>query len=342
MAAGSITSRVFHFTAPRKLELHSEETPSPGPGEIRCRTICSMVSMGTEMICYERNVEPGSSWDGWIQYPFTPGYLSIGQVIDVGAGVTRFTVGDRVCSTAPHREWFVDLADKCLAIPTGLSSEHAAWFQLNIIAQNGLREVNPVFGESAVVIGLGPLGQLAVRMLGLCGLAHLVAIDPLAMRCDLARGCGPTAVFAGNAGDYVQQVHDLTGGRGADMVFDFTGHPAVFHTTFKMLAKRGRLGLVGDVPKPSLQTMSSDVINKGVSIISAHGSMPPFDGTPYHRWGRREMCDYLFGRILDGRINMDGMVTHRITPEQAPATYADILANRGKYMGVIIRWQDGV
>ncbi len=69
MSKGIIKNQVFYYTAPRKLEVITEKCPMPGPGEIRCRTICSLVSIGTEMICYDRNVEPGSSWDDWIRNP---------------------------------------------------------------------------------------------------------------------------------------------------------------------------------------------------------------------------------------------------------------------------------
>ncbi|MEA1997522.1 MAG: hypothetical protein U9N45_07770, partial [Gemmatimonadota bacterium] len=184
-----------------KTELVSEKCPEPVAGEIRCKTICSLVSIGTEMICFERKVEPGSLWDGWIQYPFTPGYSSVGEVTDTGQGVEGISVGDRVCSTCSHRAWFIDKADAVHTVPAGVSSEQASWFMLNIIVQNGVREAGPVLGETTVVLGLGPLGQLAVRLLGITGQNHLVAVDPLAERCALAQDNGPTEVLNMSAGE---------------------------------------------------------------------------------------------------------------------------------------------
>ena len=253
MTGESIQHSALIYTAPRQMEVRGVETPPPGPGQIRCECVCSLVSIGTEMTCYAREVEAGSVWDEWIQYPFEPGYSSVGRVIDVGEGVNGIAPGDIVCSNAPHRGYFNDTAEAIYPVPDGVNPGSASWFQLNIIVQNGIREAKPVLGESAVVIGLGPLGQLAVRLLGLCGLSNLVAVDPSKERCDLAKGNGPDEILSVPAHDAVSRVKELTGGRGADMVFDITGHPAVFHSAQHMLARRGRLGLIGDVPKPGLQ-----------------------------------------------------------------------------------------
>jgi threonine dehydrogenase-like Zn-dependent dehydrogenase len=294
------------------------------------------------MICYARQVEENSGWDQWIQYPFPPGYSSVGEVTDVGPGVRSVQPGATVCSSAPHREWFIDRADRVILVPPALRPEQAAWFQLNIIVQNGIRETKPELGETAVVVGLGPLGQVAVRLLGVAGLRDLIAIDPLAERCALADGHGPTEVWNGSAPDLAPKLLEQTGKRGADMVFDITGNAVVFHAAHRMLAKRGRLGLIGDVPFPRQQTLTSDVINKGVAIVSAHGSMPPQEGTAFYRWGRREMCDFFFHLLLCGRVQVDNLVTHRIVPEDGPRVYREIGERRAGFMGVVIDWRKGV
>ncbi|MFC1452643.1 zinc-binding alcohol dehydrogenase [Verrucomicrobiota bacterium] len=340
MSDGGVENRVFYFTEPGRMEVGTEECPLPGPGEIRCRTICSLVSIGTEMICFARKVEKGSSWDEWIQYPFEPGYLSVGEVTDLGEGVEGIQAGDRVCSNAPHRAWFIDRPEKILTVPEGIAPEQAAWFHLNIIVQNGIREVGPALGETSVVIGLGPLGQLAVRLLGLAGQRHLIAIDPIGARCELAQGHGPTEVWNTGAEEAVERVISRTDGEGADTVFDITGNARVFHAAHRMLRKRGRLGLIGDVPFPSQQTMTHDVLCKGVAIIAAHGAMPPFEGTVYHRWGRREMSAFFFDMVLSGRIDISNLITHRIRPEDAPAFYGHLLNHRDDCLGVVVDWSE--
>jgi 2-desacetyl-2-hydroxyethyl bacteriochlorophyllide A dehydrogenase len=332
-------NRVFYYTAPQKLEVVKEKMPSPGPGEILCRTVCSLISIGTEMICYKAEVEPGSVWADWIKFPFEPGYSSVGEVVEMGKGVSSVSCGDLVCSTSAHRAWFVDRPETVFPVPEGVTAEQASWFQLNIIVQNGIREAHPVLGETAVVIGLGPLGQLAVRLLGVAGMSHLLAVDPLISRCELAGGNGPTEVIDKPAEQVIERVNELTDGRGADIVFDITGHPAVFRAAQHMLAKRGRLGLIGDVPFPSRQTLTHDVVSNSISIVGAHGSTPPLHGNEFYRWGKHELTGFLFDLILSGRISLDNLITHRIVPAEAPAVYSEISAYRGSFMGVVIDWR---
>jgi 2-desacetyl-2-hydroxyethyl bacteriochlorophyllide A dehydrogenase len=320
------------------MELQISEVPPPGPGEIRCKSVCSLVSIGTELTCYAREVEPGSVWDSWIQYPFEPGYSSVGRVLDTGEGVEAIKPGDIICSNNPHRGAFVDKQDCVYVVPEGVDPESASWFQLNIIVQNGIREAKPVLGETAVVIGLGPLGQIAVRLLGLCGLSHLVAVDPSELRCKLAEGHGPSMVLQTTADKAIDQVRKLTGGHGAEMVFDITGHPAVFHSAQHMLAKRGRLGLIGDVPKPSQQTLTHDVVSNSLSIVGAHGAVPPRSGNEYYRWGKLEMMGFFFHLIASSRISLSNLTTHRIKPGEAPLRYAEIYADRSDCMGMIVDW----
>jgi threonine dehydrogenase-like Zn-dependent dehydrogenase len=188
------------------------------------------------------------------------------------------------------------------------------------------------------VIGLGPLGQLAVRFLGLCGLSKLIAIDPSVMRCKLATGKGPGEILTVTAENAIERVRELTGGRGAEMVFDITGHPAAFHTAQHMLAPRGRLGLIGDVTKPSQQSLTHDVVSNSLSIVGAHGAVPPRHGTDYYRWGKVEMNEFFFELIATDRISLRELTTHRIKPVEAPRLYADIHADRSTFMGVIIDW----
>jgi threonine dehydrogenase-like Zn-dependent dehydrogenase len=338
MPTGTMQCDAFIYTAPKQMELRKTETPAPGPGEIRCQSVCSLVSIGTELTCYAREVDPGSVWDAWIQYPFEPGYSSVGRVLDVGEGVTGLKPGDIVCSNAPHRGSFVDRENSIYKVPAGVDPESASWFQLNIIVQNGIRESKPVLGETAVVIGLGPLGQIAVRLLGLCGLGNLIAVDPSPLRCKLAEGNGPSLVLPVTADKAVEKVKELTGGRGAEMVFDITGHPAVFHAAQHMLARRGRLGLIGDVPRPSQQTLTHDVVSNSLSIVAAHGAVPPRTGNDYYRWGKLELNDFFFKLIASGRISLKELTTTRIAPDEAPRRYAEIYADRGGYMGVVVDW----
>ena len=87
----------------QQVELRQEEvSPLPENG-LLVRTWMSLISTGTECICYRGDLDEGTHWAGWVKYPFYPGYSNVGTVERVGEAVEGYEVGDRVFSTASRR-----------------------------------------------------------------------------------------------------------------------------------------------------------------------------------------------------------------------------------------------
>ena len=107
---------------------------------------------------------------------------------------------------------------------------------------------------------LGPLGQLITQYARVMGAEEILAIDPIAGRLEIARAHGATRSFAGSAGEAVDFVRSHTQDRLADVVFDATGHYAVFPLALKLTRTFGTMMLIGDSPQPSKQTLQADVI----------------------------------------------------------------------------------
>src|ERR687884_322753 len=86
----------LYFIGPGQVELERQPVRPPGPGQVLIETRRTLISTGTELIALHRRFEPGSHWDRWVQYPFSPGYSSAGIVREVGEGVENLKPGDRV------------------------------------------------------------------------------------------------------------------------------------------------------------------------------------------------------------------------------------------------------
>ena len=104
-----------------------------------------------------------------MQYPFYPGYSSVGEVLAVGSAVEGIEVGQQVASRSRHAQLVLADAQRCVPVPEGVSDEEATWFGLACIVQNGVRRANHVLGDDVVVVGLGQLGQLVVEYARLGG-----------------------------------------------------------------------------------------------------------------------------------------------------------------------------
>jgi len=326
------------FTGQNAVEVWREDVPEPRAGQILVGSQKSLISTGTECICLARKFAPGTHWDSWVKYPFHTGYSNAGRVLAVGEGVTKWKVGDRVACRWQHRQSFVIDADEALAIPDGVSDEAATWFGLATIVQNGVRRAEHTLGDAVVVIGLGLLGQLVVQYLRCFGAREIIAVDTSRPRLDMARAHGATHALESDVAGAREAVSQITGGRLADVVYDVTGHPAVFSPALGLARKFGKLLLLGDTGTPSEQRLTGDVVTRGVSIIGAHDSNPPETATDREWWTKPHMAELFFSFLERGQMEVGTLVTHRYSPNDAPAAYEMLLTDRSGAMGVIFDW----
>jgi 2-desacetyl-2-hydroxyethyl bacteriochlorophyllide A dehydrogenase len=328
------------FTGPSQLELREEPVPELKPTQVLVRSRKTLISMGTELICFERRFGPDTHWERWVTYPFYPGYSNAGIVEAVGAEVTGLRPGDRVAARAQHRQWAPVDAARVVPIPDGISDEAATWFGLACIVQNGVRQAEHALGDAVAVVGLGPLGQLVTQYARLLGAREVIAIDPVSSRLELAAARGATQVLPLRADAALQPVRDLTGGRGVDVAYDVTGHAAVFSSVLGLPRKLGKVVLLGDTGTPSEQRLTGDVIRNGLRIIGAHDINPPQVATDHAWWTHFNMTGLFFTYLLRRQMEVEGLVSHRYSPLQAAECYGTIAADRGGMMGVIFDWTD--
>src|SRR5262245_18274281 len=107
------------------------------------------------------------------------GYCNVGTVVEVGAGVSGFAVGERVASNGRHAELVAVPANLCARVPATVDSEAAAFTVLASIGLQGMRLVQPTLGECVVVTGLGLIGLVTVQLLRANGCPVLgIDFDP--------------------------------------------------------------------------------------------------------------------------------------------------------------------
>jgi 2-desacetyl-2-hydroxyethyl bacteriochlorophyllide A dehydrogenase len=260
------------------VELREEEVADPGPREIVVQTITSLISTGTEGLCFRGDFDADSLWDWALRYPQQPGYSNVGRVCKVGADVSRFQEGDRVFSTAPHCQFaLVDAEHKNLVkLPDYTADEDATWSWLAVVTQTGVRRGEHALGDTATVIGLGPLGQLTAAYLRLAGAREVLAIDPVASRLEMAAAHGATACFRGGADAARDFIAEHTEGRGADVVYDVTGSDHVLPSALGLVKNLGTVVIIGDCPHPTRQHLTHDVVRRQIKIIGTQNDyLPP-------------------------------------------------------------------
>ncbi|WP_156466309.1 NADPH:quinone oxidoreductase family protein [Janibacter sp. Soil728] len=251
------------------LTLVDTEAPPPGPGQVRVRVRATGVNFADTLMCRgEYQVRP--------QPPFVPGLEVCGDVLEVGVDVTHVAVGDRVLggTAVPHGGYASEcLMDGASTFPAPDGLDDAACAALMISYQTGwfglhrraaLRE-----GEHLLVhAASGGVGSAAVQ-LGKAAGAHVIGVVGGADKVDIARSLGCDVVIDRREQDIIETVKEVTGGHGADVVYDPVGGPSYAAST-KCIAFEGRIIVVGfasgRVPEPRL----NHAMVKNYSILGLH------------------------------------------------------------------------
>jgi 2-desacetyl-2-hydroxyethyl bacteriochlorophyllide A dehydrogenase len=316
------------FPQPGKVELCEVALPELGPGQILVRTRVSLISTGTEGIVYNGSFASGTHWDRWFSYPHRPGYSLVGEVIDAGDDSTGFRTGDRVVALLGHASHHVVDATRCTRVPDEVSDEDAAWFAIAKVGFVGVEASHARLGSSALVVGAGPIGQMAVRWLAASGAADVAVVQRGGrLRLDLARAGGATTVLRQDLAD------GLPGIAAPDSIIDCTANPDVLPRALAAVADHGRVVVVGDVGDPSEQRLSSDLLVRGLTVVGAHGR---------HLLGEREhdVRRLFFSLVASGRFaGMSGLVTHTFAPGDCAEAYALLDEDRSATMGVLFDWR---
>jgi 2-desacetyl-2-hydroxyethyl bacteriochlorophyllide A dehydrogenase len=326
------------FTRQGEVAFQRAPVLEPGAGELLVRAVRTLISTGTELTCLSGRYEPGSHWDGWVKYPFRPGYCMAGTVIATGEGATRFKTGDRVAARGPHQSVAVVAEENTISIPGGVSNDEACWYGMATIAQNAVRRPRPELGDSVAIIGLGLIGQLLVQYTRLMGARQIFAIDTAPVRLDMATNHGATHPVRRDIVEARAEVMAATDGRGCDVVFDATGAPAVFPSALKLVRELGKIVLVGDSGFPTQQHLTGDLVTRGITVFGAHDGNARFAGTPHMPWTNPVMGDLFLEYLRRGDMRVSDLITHRFRPEQAAEAYATLREHRETALGVVFEW----
>ena len=320
------------FTAKQKVVLEQVALAEPQSGEVRVRSMYSLMSTGTENIVFNQLYEPGSHWDRWVKHPFYPGYSLVGEVESVGANVTSLKVGDRVVARAGHGSHQIKPADQLGKIPAGVNPKDAAWFALAKIAAMGAKAAEYKLGDDVLIIGAGPIGQMTLRWARAAGAESITVVDPVSMRLELATRGGATTVISAPIDKATDEVKAAHNGQLPRLVIDTTGNEHVFVSALALAARFGRVVVLGDTGSPTRQHLTSDVITRGVTVIGAH------DGLEDGAWNAQRIYRLFFSMVKSGRFDLTGLITHTFAPNDVQKAYEIANTRRGETMGIVFDW----
>ena len=259
---------------------------------------------------------------------YTPlGYSLCGVVVEVGRGAEQFSVGQVVAAAgnefALHAEVNWIPTNLCVPVPDGVASEHAAFATVGAIAMQGLRRAEVALGETACVIGLGLIGQLAVRLLVASGV-QVVGLDVADARCRMAEKAG-ALICAAPDEEGLRQVEQMllerSGGMGADHLLLAAGGDSNGPVEIAARLARDRARVV-DIGKTRLDLPWNAYYEKELDVRFSRSYGPgryddryELDGIDYPvgyvRWTERRNLACFLELLVDGSVDVSSLISAR-------------------------------
>lgn len=240
-ATGSLPARAVvmdRYGGPEVLSLRDVEVPRPGPGEVRIR----QAHIGVNFI----DIYCRTGYFDLVALPGVPGMEAAGVVESVGAGVSHLSPGDRVAYACPPTGSYASVrtmgADLVVRIPDWLDTAHAAAGLLKgVTAGFLLHDVHPVERGEWVVVhaAAGGVGTLITQWAAALG-GRVIGTVSDREKARVAEANGADEVVIGRGMEFIERVRQLTGERGADVIYDAIGRDS-FDASVAALAIRGHL-----------------------------------------------------------------------------------------------------
>lgn len=286
------------LTAPSQLEFTDVEDPVCGDEDVVIRVRACGIC-GSDIHGWD-----GSS--GRRRPPLIMGHEAAGEIASVGVAVSGWSVGDRVtfdstvfCGKCPFCEAgeinlcsnrrvvgvappeyrqngafaeFLALPARILhALPAGLEFARAAFVEPTSIAIHAVKRSGITKGSSAVVVGSGMIGLLVVQALRWAGASQIIAVDKVAERLAIARRLGATNTVESSV-DVVNEVASITGGDGADFVFEVVGIGTTLNLALRCTRRGGTCVLVGNLQQATPDFPLQAVVTREITIMGSCAS----------------------------------------------------------------------
>ena len=333
-------SRTIIFTEPYKAEFLERDVREPGQDEVLVKTVVSSISSGTERANFvgDPNV---SIYTGAVGFPRTVGYSSAGIVEKVGENVTDIKPGDRVAmSGSIHAEYNIINKNNVHKIESeNISFNDAALWYISCFPAAAIRKCRLEFGESAIVMGMGILGQIAVKLLSVAGASPVIAVDPDPIKRKKALEIGADFAFDPFESDFTNKVKDVTDG-GANVAIEVTGNGKALDQVLDCMKKFGRVALLGC-------TRNSDftidyyrkVHGPGVSLIGAHTMARPENESSPGMWTTKDEIKGIQKLTKFGRLNLGELVEEIHNPAEAQNIFNRLAAEKA-FPVVQFNWEE--
>lgn len=337
------------ITAPGQANLAELEKPPIGPEDVLIRSRAVGIC-GSDVELY-RGTRPA----GFYRYPIVPGHEWAGEIAAVGERVRTLSPGEKVVSegflfcgicrncrtgltnlceagydevgftrTGGLAEYVAVPARQVHTLPHTCSLEEAALLEPTAVVAHAFLRAQPHAGDTVAVVGDGNIGLLAVQVARLFSPANIVLAGSRDERLEMARQLGATHTINARQNDPEPLIHSLTGGQGADLVFEGGTRPEGVETALRLARRGGTVVLEGIAGSGVHLSLESDV------FVLKHLTTLGIFGANSAAW------TYAVQLFSSSLLNLASLITHRFALTDYKVALDTIIGRQSKTLKVLL------
>lgn len=329
------------FTEKNRAELLTVEAKELASNEVMVKTMFSTISCGTERANITGDPNVNARGASGVVFPRASGYNSSGIVVKKGDAVKSVEIGDRVVVYwGLHKNYNIVSEEQVVKIEDeAISFETGAMSFISTFPMAAIRKTRLEIGESAIVMGLGILGMIAVKLLHAAGAVPVIAADPNPHRREIALKNGADYAFDPFCEDFAEKVKEVTGG-GVNVAIEVTGVGAGFNEALDCMAKFGRVALLGCTRNSDFTVDYYKKIHApGITVIGAHTIARPNVESHPGWFTHRDDIEAVLKLCGGGRLELENLIEETHSPEECPEVYNRLVNDRDFPIVVQFDWR---
>ncbi|GGG61811.1 NAD(P)-dependent alcohol dehydrogenase [Paenibacillus radicis (ex Gao et al. 2016)] len=315
-------NRAAFMTGLNKLEIREVPVPELKASEV-------LVKLDYVGICGSdvHYLEHGKIGDFVVNGDFILGHECAGTIVAVGSDVRQLKTGDRVAlepgatcgkcefcisgrynlcpdvqflATPPFHGCFANYiafpANLAFKLPDSISNKEGALIEPLSVGMHAAKQGSVTLGSSVVILGAGCIGLTALLASKAYGALDITVVDVIQKRLDKALELGATRVINAAQEDVLEQISELTGGEGVDIVMETAGAVRTTQQTPHLVKRGGTIVLVGMPPQDIIEFNFAKLLSKEAEIKTV--------------FRYRNIYPQAIKAIAEGVIDVSGIVTH--------------------------------
>ena len=310
-----------------------------GHGQVRVRSRFGAVKHGTELR-YFRADSPDASdrWDAELRlhrrgeaaaagFPMALGDMCMGEVTEVGAGVDRFNVGDRVFGHLRVRETHAVDAGRLEHVPQGITPQGLMYADPADCAVGAMQDGPVRLGDRVAVFGLGAIGLMVAQAARLSGARWVAVIDPVRVRRAAAERHGADLALDPTASDVGLEIKTRTGNLGVDVAFETSGSYAALEDSLRATRYRGTVVSTAYYAGSQGLHLAGEWHRNRIQIISSRANSEPLRD---YGWDYARIQAESLALLVEGRLKADDLIEPIVPLGQVATALQEINEHPGR------------